>query len=211
MWRKEYKKQRFYWKLKPEKGLKKVLKYVPKGMALDIGAGEGRNSIFLVKNGFEVEAIDKIKEGLEKCRKLAKKYNLPIKTRVIDIRKFRFEKNKYSLILSIASLDFLKFSEIQKIMPKIKKSLKKDGVFYLIVFSTKDPLFKDYKEKKLRMVEENTFYLPRLNSFRHFFDKKELLNSLKDSNIIKIEEKKIKDAHGGEPHFHQIISVIARK
>lgn len=211
MWQKEYKKEKFYWGLKPWRGLKEVLKYAPRGRALDIGAGEGRNSIFLAENGFEIEAIDKLKEGLEKCKKFARKYNLPIKTEVVDIKKFNFKKNKYSLILSIVALDFLKFSEIRKIIPKIKKSLKKDGIFYLVVFSTKDLLFKEYKEKKMRMVEKNTFYLSRLNIFRHFFDKKELLNLLRDSKTIKIGEKKIKEVHGDEPHFHQIISVIAKK
>ncbi len=141
MWQKEYKKEKFYWGLKPEKGLKEVLKYAPKGIALDIGAGEGRNSMFLAKNGFEVEAIDKTKEGLEKCQKVAKKYNLPIKTKVTNIRKFRFKKNKYTLIIAIASLDFLKFSEIKKIIPKIKKSLIRKGIFLLNCFFNKRSCF----------------------------------------------------------------------
>ncbi|PIR71964.1 MAG: hypothetical protein COU42_02985 [Candidatus Nealsonbacteria bacterium CG10_big_fil_rev_8_21_14_0_10_36_24] len=95
MWTKEYKEKKFYWGSKPEVGLKEVLKYAPKGIALDIGAAEGRNSIFLAKNGFRVEATDKVKEGLKKCKKLAEKYNLPIKTRLADIRKLELEKNKY--------------------------------------------------------------------------------------------------------------------
>jgi len=211
IWQKKYKKQKFYWGLKPEKGLKEVLKHTPRGVALDIGAGEGRNSIFLAKNGFKVEAIDKIKGGLDKCEEIAKKYNLPIKTKVVDIRKFRFENNKYSLILSIVALDFLKFPEIQKVILKIKKSLKKGGVFYLLIFSIKDPLFKKCKQKQLRMVEKNTFYLPKLKTFQHFFEKKELLNLLNSFKIIKIEEKRIKDTHGGKVHFHCVIRIIAKK
>jgi len=195
---------------KPVRGLKKVLKYAPKGVALDIGAGEGRNSMFLAKNGFEVEAIDKIKEGLEKCKKFAKRYNLPIRTRAIDIRKFKFEKNKYSLIIAIASLDFLKFSEAKKIVSKVKKSLKKKGVLYIVVFSTKDPAFK-WCKKELKITEKNTFYLPKLKTHRHFFEVQEVLRLLKDFKILRIKEEKRKDVSHGKIHFHQIITVIAKK
>jgi len=210
MWQKEYKKEKFYWGLDPDKVLKELLKYAPKGIALDIGAGEGRNSVFLAKNGFKVEAIDRIKEGLEKCKKLTKRDNLPIKTRVIDIRKFRFKKNKYTLIVAIASLDFLKSSEIKKIIHKIKKSLKKEGVFYLLVFSTKDHAFKRCKEK-FKMIERNTFYLAKLKTYRHFFEKRELLNLLKNLKIIQVKEGRLKDIHNNKPYFHQIIKIVAVK
>ena len=73
MLEKEYKKNKHYWGLKSSPTLEKYINEIPKGKALDIGAGEGRNSIFLAKNEFDVTAIDKIKQGLDKIKKLAKK------------------------------------------------------------------------------------------------------------------------------------------
>lgn len=211
MWQKEYKKDKFYWGLKPEEGLIEAIQYAPAGIALDIGAGEGRNSIFLAKNGFKVEAIDTIKEGLEKCKKITGKYNLPIKTKVIDIRRFEFDKNKFSLILSIVTIDFLKFSEIKKIITQVKESLKRGGIFYLVVFSINDPAIKVCK-KKSKVIEHNTFYIAKSKTFRHFFEKKELIDLLNDFKIIKLKKEKIKDSHGGRgTHFHNIIKVIAKK
>ena len=209
MWQKEYKKKKFYWGLKPTIGLGEAVEYAQKGTALDIGAGEGRNSIFLANNGFKVEAIDEVKEGLEKCKNFVEKYNLPIKTKVIDVKKFNFRKDKYSLVLSTATLDFLKFSEFKKIIKKIQRSLKKDGIFYLVVLSVKDPVFKWCKEK-LKTVEKNTFYLPKFTTFRHFFSKKELLDIFKNFRIIKIKEEKMKDTHGGI-HYHYLIRIIVKK
>lgn len=208
----EYKKRKFYWGLKPDKDLIEIFKYAPRGVALDIGAGEGRNSIFLAKNRFKVEAIDKIKDGLKKCKEFSKKHNLLIKTKIIDIRKFKFEKNKYSLVVSIATLDFLRLPEIKRIIPKIKKSLKKEGIFYLVVFSIKDPLFKEYKNRKLTTIERNTFYIPKLKTFHHFFEEKEVLVLFKNFKIIKLKKEEIKDYHGVEgTHSHNIIEVIAKK
>jgi 2-polyprenyl-3-methyl-5-hydroxy-6-metoxy-1,4-benzoquinol methylase len=211
MWKKEYKKRKFYWALKPDSLLVKYLSLIPKGKVLDIGAGEGRNSVFLAQNGFKVEAIDINKERLEKCREIAEKYHLPIETKAIDIRNFEFKPNKYSLILDILTLSFLKFSEISKIIPKIKKSLKRNGIFYMVAFSTKDPAFKRLKFKKLEIDEKNTFYLPKLKIFRHFFEKRELLKLLKNFEILKIEERKLRDTSHSGIHFHRIIIAIVKK
>lgn len=211
MWEKEYKKAKFYWGLKPDARLVEIVKYAPKGIALDIGAGEGKNSIFLARNGFKVEAIDKIKEGLKKCQKIAQKYNLPIKMRVIDIKKFRFSKKKYSLIFSIASLDFLKFSEIKKIMLRIKESLITGGIVYLSVFTTKDPLFDRIKQLNFKQVEKNTFYFPKGKFYRHFFNKNEIKKNFSNFKIILLQERRFKDTLHNQPHFHQVIEFIAKK
>jgi len=211
MWREEYKKKKFYWGLKPVPRLKKVIKYAPTGEALDIGAGEGRNSIFLAKNSFKVTAIDLIPEGLKKLAHFAKEHNLNISTKVIDIRKFKFPTDKYSLIISIAAIDFLKKSEIDKIIKRIKKSLIRGGVLYLSVFSTNDPLFYKIKELNLEPIEKNTFYLPKGKFYRHFFTRNELKNYFKDFEIILLKSRSIRDMSHDKPHFHHIIELIAKK
>ena len=38
--------------------LKKNLRILPRGKALELAAGEGRNAVFLAGHGYEVEAVD---------------------------------------------------------------------------------------------------------------------------------------------------------
>lgn len=210
---KNYKK--FYEKLKPEKGLRKAIKYASKGFALDIGAGRGRNSIFLAKNGFKVKAIDKNKKALKELKEIAKKFQLKISTKVVNIRNFKFPSKKHSLVVATYVLDFFKKIEVEKIIQKIKKSLNKKGIFYLIVFSKKDPWF--FKIKKLNLelgikpIEKNTFYLPKGNFYRHFFTLNEVKKLLKGFQVIYLKEKRIKDIFHQKPHFHWIIELIAKK
>lgn len=210
MWKKEYKKNKYYWGLEPNQTLKKYIDRIPKGAALDIGAGEGRNSFFLAKKGFKVDTVDKIQEGLKKVEIIAKKYNLPIKTTLCDMQSLKLNK-KYSLIISITSIDFLKKNEIDILLDKIKKSLKPKGVIFLSVFSTKDPVFKLIKERKLKEIEKNTFYLPKLKTYRHFFTKKEIKEKFKDFNIILLKQKEILDTGHDKPHYHNIIEFLAQK
>lgn len=196
---------------KPNPVLKKFVKSFPKGEALDLGAGQGRNSLFLAEKGFKVEAVDKDYKALEKCNNFAKRKKLKIKIVKSDIRKFDFKKNKYSLVISIAALDFLKKTEIENIIKKIRKSLTKNGIIFLFVFSIKDPIYKKIKEIKLKEIEENTFYLPKYKTYRHFFTKKEIIKILQEFKIIHLKQKKIKDTGHGQPHFHNVIEIIAKK
>jgi len=202
----------FYWGLRPSPVLKKFINMVPKGIALDIGAGEGRNSFFLAKNGFYVEALDKNSDGLEKCDNFAKENNLAISTKVCDIEDFEFPENKYSLIIAKNSLDFTKKSELDKLIKKIKKSLILDGFIYLSVFSEKDPAYQKIKKMGLEEVEKNTFYLPKYKTFRHFFALEELKEMFRNFEIIYLEETEIKDPGHGKipPHVHYTIEFVAK-
>ncbi len=211
MWEKEYKKENFYWGESPWKGVKVAVNYANKGVALDIGAGEGRNCVYLAKSGFEVVAVEKTKEGTEKIRQVAEKDNLSIKIENTDIRSFNFPSEEYSLIISVTALDFLMFSDFQKIAKKIKSSLSPGGVLYLSVFSTEDPFFKKLKEKNFEMVENNTFFLPKKDMFRHFFSKEELEETFENLTIIKNENFSFEDKGHGDPHFHNTIDFIAQK
>ncbi len=195
---------------KPVKRLKKIIKYSSKGKALDIGAGNGRNSFFLAKNGFEVTAIDISPENIEFIKKISEKQRLNIKAKLIDVRKFKFSPKTYSLIIAISVLDFLKRKEVEKTIKKIKKALKNKGIFYLSVFSIRDPFFKRFKEN-FKEVERNTFFLPRKQIFRHFFTKKEVKDLLKGLEIISFEERRFRDTSHGSPHFHTVIECIVKK
>jgi cyclopropane fatty-acyl-phospholipid synthase-like methyltransferase len=211
MFQEEYKQKSFYWGLKPNPVLEKFINIIPKGKALDIGAGEGRNSIFLAQHDFAVEALDKIPEGLEKCQNLAKETGLHINTIVQDVRNFDFQKEKYSLILAVASLDFLKKTEIEIIFNKIKKSLVENGFIFLSVFSTNDPLFRKLKERSFKEIEENTFFMPKIDTIRHFFTRKEITEAFNTFEVVYTEEKDIEDKSHDQPHFHSIIEFLARK
>ena len=55
---------------RPEKLVENILQYRSAGSVLEVGAGEGRNALFLAAHGFQVQAIDTSSVGLEKLRKL---------------------------------------------------------------------------------------------------------------------------------------------
>lgn len=177
------------------------------GKSLDIGCGNGKYSIFMSGKGFNVEALDKNKEILNNCKKHFKENNLKIKTILSDIQDFDFLENKYSLIIAKNSLHLLKSKEIELIIQKIYNSLRSEGIFFIEIFSTKDPVFRRSK-KNLKIIEKNTFFVPKMNCNRHFFTKRELKKLLKPFQILYLQQRKVEDKSN---HSHNIIETIAKK
>ena len=106
--------------------LKRHIALLPRGKALDIATGEGRNAVFLALHGFDVDAVDISNMGLMKARKLAKEASVKIHTLRADLDTYKIKEGQYDLITNCY---FLKRS----LIPKIKKGLKRGGK---VIFET---------------------------------------------------------------------------
>lgn len=71
--------------LDPEKSLVENIAYFKKGSVLDIACGDGRNALFLLKNGFKVTGVDFSSKALERLRKFAERNNHFVNTIQIDL------------------------------------------------------------------------------------------------------------------------------
>lgn len=107
---------------------------------LCLAEGEGRNAVFLAKQGFDVVAVDSSKAGMEKAQRLAKENNVTIKTVVADLAEFELESGKYDAIVSIFC--HLPISLRQKIHKQVVNALKPDGVFLLEAYTPDQLMFK---------------------------------------------------------------------
>jgi len=106
--------------------LKKFLRFFPRGKALDLASGEGRNALFLAEHGFDVEAVDISKTALSRAEKSGLSRGVRIKTVAADLDALVIPKDEYDLILDFYFLD-------RRLISKIKRGLKKDG---MVVFET---------------------------------------------------------------------------
>lgn len=65
--------------------LERFIDELPRGAALDLACGAGRNSLFLAKAGFEVDAVDISAAGLERLCADAEADDLAIRTLKADL------------------------------------------------------------------------------------------------------------------------------
>jgi tellurite methyltransferase len=98
---------------------------VPGRRAVDIACGEGRNSIFLARHGFDVLGLDISEAGLEKARGWMEREGLKIDFRLVNMEDYIFTE-KYDLIINF---NFL----LRKLIPKAVDALNPRGI---IVFDT---------------------------------------------------------------------------
>jgi len=88
-----------YRKGNPVTSLKNWTAKIAPGKALDIACGTGRNAIYLAQAGFEVDAIDISREGLNKAQQNAEKLGLDINWIEHDLdQSYRFGTD-YNLII----------------------------------------------------------------------------------------------------------------
>jgi len=198
------------WGLKPDRALLDYAGLVPKGVVLDLGVGEGRNALFFAKMDYKVEGVDVSPTAVDRCLQRAGAHNLSVKAEVGDLREVSIEQGKYSLVIAAWVLNFFSKSEVEKIVDKMKRGLKKDGFVFVGAFSPYDPGYKRAKEN-LEEVEDNTFYSAKRGSFIHYFTRGEVDSLFSGLKTIHCVEGLGLDLDHDEPHYHGFIEYIGQR
>lgn len=176
-------------------GVKKVL---------DLGCGNGRISLMLAKNGFEVFGVDFSKEAIRKARESIKsEKSLTISFDVGDILEYNFGKNEYGAILDIGTIHTIPKKYWSKYILNVQNTLKPGGLMYLREFSINTEEHFGFTPTK----EKNWISLS--GRYSHFFSMNEILDLFKDFEVVKCKEeegKKMKTA----PVHHSYYNCILR-
>lgn len=108
--------------------LKQSMELLPKGRALDLAMGEGRNGVFLARKGFEVTGIDISETGLIKAEALATEYGVKITTKVADLEEYKLAPHTYDVIVCTYYLQ-------RDLFPQIISALKPGGMALVETFT----------------------------------------------------------------------------
>ena len=118
----------------PARFLTQQLHRLPKGKALDVAAGSGRNSLFLASQGFQVDAMDRDEQAMAQLAVTAQQQNLHnLTVRTVDLERTtderpEFPKQTYDVILVFFYLH-------RALFPALLESLKPNGVLIYETFT----------------------------------------------------------------------------
>ena len=101
MWDDIYSADEYVYGKAPNDFLKENTGVLKPGNVLCIAEGEGRNSVFLAKQGFSVTAVDSSRVGLEKTEALAEENGVTVETIHCDLADFVFTPGIWDNIVSI--------------------------------------------------------------------------------------------------------------
>lgn len=85
----------------PNALLVKTVANLKPGKALDIGMGQGRNTLYLAQQGWDVTGIDVADEAVNAALAQAKEKKLQINTRLEPMQTFDFGVNQWDLIVHV--------------------------------------------------------------------------------------------------------------
>lgn len=194
---KRYQEDDYYWGLEPNQLCYEIMKLKPPikpWKVLDIGCGEGKDAVFLARNGYIVSALDATDKGIEKGKLLAEKCGVLINFFKANIEDFRLKEN-YDIILCSGVMHFVKPDYRSDIFQNLKEHSNQNGIHAMNVFV----------EKPFIAVPEN-----KKNGIDRFRWKSgELFMHYHDWLLHKVDEVVFDCNSGGVPHKHCMDIVIA--
>ena len=168
--------------------------FPPGGSVLDVGCGEGRNSVFLAEKGFVVDAFDISESGIEKAERIASIQSVDVNFMCRNLTDYQFEKN-YEIILSHGVLHLCEKIDRDFFIEQVKRNTAQGGYNAIGVFTNRLPATPD-----------NAPFTKSL------FDVGELPSRYGDWEIVHHTEGVFEDTHpGGIHHRHAYERVIARR
>ena len=132
-WDERYRSREYVFGTLPNDFLASVLPQLPKGRALCLAAGEGRNSVFLAQHGYSVTAVDLSPVGLTKAERLAEERGVGIQTAAADLAQYSIEPRAWDLIVLIFA--HLEPSVRQSVHRAATEGLRPGGALVLEAFT----------------------------------------------------------------------------
>lgn len=104
----------------------KVVKYCKKGEALDLGAGHGQHTAYLLNKGFSVDAIDFSPGSIKKIKKTGNEHGKNLHAKVLDLHGIRLQKT-YDIILCVHVLHNLSKRDRVTLLKKMQRHTRPGG------------------------------------------------------------------------------------
>ena len=142
-WNERFDKAEFIFGKQPNEYLvEKATEYLkPNSKVLCIADGEGRNGVWLAKQGMQVTGFDASDIALSKAKQFAKENHVEVEYSFSDTDSFAWQENTYDAVIGI----FIQFADPQmraRLFKQTHQALKPDGIFILQGYTPKQLEYK---------------------------------------------------------------------
>lgn len=195
-WNRRYAGDEFLFGTEPNAWLREHVGSLPRaGHILSVADGEGRNSVWLAQQGFQVDAFDVANRAVEKAQAYAHRQGVSVNFAVADVDGFAWPQSAYDGVAAI----FVQFADPdmrQRLFERIARSLKPGGVLIL----------QGYTPKQLAYRTGGPPFLS------HLYTREMLTSAFADLSILELREYEA-EVHEGQGHRGQsaLIGLVARR
>lgn len=164
---------------------------MPRARVLDLGCGEGRDSVFFASAGFEVTGADCSLAGLRKAERLAQERGVTVSWIHGDMAHLPAH-DPVDLVYSCGAIHYVPRSGRVRLFARLKALTRAGGYHALVVFTSRAV----YVEK---------------HEVIDYFDPGEIADAYADWLILQREEQMITCAQDGTAHRHSVEQLLAQK
>lgn len=98
-WDERYRGADYVWAIEPNRFVAEHALPLEPARALDLGAGEGRNAVWLAGRGWDVTAVDFSAAGMAKADRLARDHGVTVTTVVADALEYPIRPGAWDLVV----------------------------------------------------------------------------------------------------------------
>ena len=150
-----------------------------RGIALDVGAGEGYYALKLARAGLRVTAIDVDQKRLAVLEHRAQRFKLPITTLVRDVARWSIPHGQFDFIAAVNALHFLSHTVALGVIHRLIRALKPGGVLLLAIHHRSGGLYRSYRNSGRRGIS--------------FFTQKEILHAVEGLKVMYVHIERFSD------------------
>lgn len=190
----------YYWGLMPNTLCYEILKRKPPVQplrVLDIGCGEGKDAVFLARNGYCVTGIDAAQAGIDKAQRLAAQCSVQADFCLADMTDYLLT-GLYDVVFSSGVLHYLPLRKRRPFLDALKAHTAPGGLHVMNVFVQKPFLAPPPDQEESERNSEG-------------WKSGELFTHYHDWRFERMEEVVFDCDSGGIPHQHCMDIMIVQK
>jgi tellurite methyltransferase len=183
----------------------------PGSEVLDIGAGQGRNGVFLAERGFTVHALEPSKVASTALGLLAGKRRLAMEIFSTTFEQFDPPVGKYAGILVFGLVPDLDWPSIRRLLTRIHEWSEQGSLIWVTGFTTQDPAYARHRAC-WETVGQNSFRGPE-GQIRTYLEPGQIVTLFKGHSTLHCWEG-LGPAHrhgGGPPERHGKFEAVLSK
>ncbi|HLC86296.1 MAG TPA: sulfatase-like hydrolase/transferase [Candidatus Nanoarchaeia archaeon] len=151
---------------------------------LDLGAGQGRDSLYFSQMGYDVTAIDFSRNAIKSIQEIISHHKTNVKPILYDITKrLPFNDLYFDCVYSNLTFQFLNKQQMNSTISDVHRVLRPGGLFIASIKNHKDKYFIIGNKINNSSTESNGI-------LRYFLDEKETKELIKNFEIIDFYEEK---------------------
>jgi len=173
------------------------------GVALDLGCGDGRDTMLLIGRGFHVTAIDTSAVALEKLRARVRGTSIEQRLTTVHgpVQDWAWQRGAFDLVVATTLLDHLTERDVASVSSQIVGSLRPGGILFAEVHTTDDPGYAG-------TGQPSEF----AQQILHYFAHNELLDLFRrDMRVLFYWERLEVDLDHGDPHHHGFATLLGER